>query len=269
MPETEIISTLLGVFVGLTLGLTGAGGALLAIPLLVFILNLSIYQAAPIALLAVLTGSFIGAVHGLRKGVVRYKAAMLIAAIGIILAPLGVILAHKASNQVLSVILIPILLYISLSTWRGAKQETKDKSHIAPPACAINPANSKLFWTAPCTIRLITTGAFAGFLSGFLGVGGGFVIVPSLNKVSNFNNQTTIATTLAAVTLIAMSGITSHLQTSAIDWYIAIPFTISVALSTLISSATLSNRVPRHLSKKGFALLCMAAAIYLSIKNLS
>lgn len=269
MIEIEIISALLGSLIGLTLSLTGAGGALLAIPLLTFFLNLSPYQAAPIALFAVLTGSIFGAAQGLRKGIVRYKAALLVAITGSTLAPIGVILARHTTDQILSTALALMLVFIGFNAWRSGKQKSATNSHAAPPVCLINPISAKLFWTAPCTKRLVATGAASGLLSGLLGVGGGFVIVPSLNKVSNFNHQTIIATTLAAVSLITLSSITTHLKTSETNWLIAIPFTAGVMLSMLIASKVIGNKVSNHLSQKGFALLSFIAATYLLIKNFS
>ena len=79
MFDATIISIAIGLFIGLVLALTGAGGSILAIPLLVFGLNLSLTQAAPIALLAVMLASSIGAIQGLHKGIVRYKTALLMA----------------------------------------------------------------------------------------------------------------------------------------------------------------------------------------------
>jgi uncharacterized membrane protein YfcA len=263
----EITSAFLGVIIGSVLALTGAGGAMLAVPILVIFLHISVFQAAPIALLAVFMASSIGAIQGLRKGTVRYKTAMMIACVGILLAPLGVKLAQHASNQLLSLILCSILIWISIQSWKSSKNNTADNSTSPPPACAINPATSKVFWTASCTKRLIGTGAITGFLSGMLGVGGGFVIVPSLNKVSNFNHQTIIATTLAAISLISISSITSHLQTSHINWHIAIPFAASAMLTMIITTEVIGNKIDQRTSQKAFAILCVLAAVHLAIKN--
>ncbi|MFT7228107.1 MAG: putative membrane protein YfcA [Methylophilaceae bacterium] len=93
MQEIENICACLGLLIGLALALTGAGDATSSIPLLVFAFDLSVYQAAPIALFAVFTASSIGALQGLHKGIVRYKTTILVASIGILLAPLGVNLA--------------------------------------------------------------------------------------------------------------------------------------------------------------------------------
>lgn len=269
MLEIEVISACLGMVIGLILALTGAGGATLTIPMLVLVFNLSIFQAAPIALLAVFTAASIGTMQGLRKGVVRYKSALLIAIIGMALAPLGVKLAQNTPNQLLSIGLIFTLLFISLRSWQLANQHAADNSHLPPPACMINPANSKLFWTAACTKRLIGTGIISGFLSGLLGVGGGFVIAPSLHKVSNFNPATVVATTLAAVALISASSIVSHWQTSAINWQIAIPFVIGVNFAMLLTTEILSEKISKQTSQKGFAVVCAIAAMYLVFKNMA
>lgn len=266
MVELEMLSAALGIVIGIILALTGAGGAVLAIPLLVFLFHLTIFQAAPIALLAVFMASSMGAIQGLRKGVVRYKSAALIATVGFLLAPLGVKLAQHIANQMLSIMFICILLIIGISSWQMAKKTIIDNSKLAPPACMINPATSTLFWTASCTKRLIGTGAFSGFLSGLLGVGSGFVIVPSLNKVSNFDHQTVVATTLAAVALISVSSITSHIQASSVNWQIAISFTIGVTGAMLLANETFSHKISQQTSQKVFALLCLISAIQLSRK---
>jgi uncharacterized membrane protein YfcA len=82
-------SLILGALVGVIMGLTGAGGGILAVPLLVFGLHLTVASAAPLGLLAVGIAAAMGAAVGLRAGVVRYRAALLIALTGIVFNPLG------------------------------------------------------------------------------------------------------------------------------------------------------------------------------------
>lgn len=264
----EITSTAVGILIGFILALTGAGGTLLAIPLLVFFLPISIFQAAPIALIAVFMASSFGAIQGLRKGTVRYKTAILIASVGIALAPVGVQVAKQASEQLLSIAMVSALFLIGMQSWRQARQHEIDNTHLPTPACMLNPVTSQLFWTASCTKRLIGTGAITGFMSGLLGVGGGFIIVPSLHRVSNFNHQTVIATTLSVVSIIAMSGIASHLHSNNVIWSAAIPFALSSTLTMLIISETVSHQIPKHFAQQSFAILCVIAAISLAIGRL-
>jgi uncharacterized membrane protein YfcA len=109
MNEHMLLGAGLGTVIGLILALTGAGGGILAVPLLVFGLGLSMVQAAPVGLLAVGLASAVGALLGLRQGIVRYRAACFISAIGVVMAPLGLWLAHRIPNTPLALIFAVVL----------------------------------------------------------------------------------------------------------------------------------------------------------------
>lgn len=267
MPDVSIISAGLGLLVGLVLALTGAGGAILAIPLLVFALHLNVPQAAPIALLAIFVASSIGAVQGLLNGIVRYKTALLIATFGLAFAPVGVTLSRYLPLQWLNVTLALVLVFVAVRIWQQAADNASNNEDKPAPACALNPTTSKLFWTASCTKRLVLTGSLTGLLSGLLGVGGGFVIVPSLNKVSNFSAPTIVATTLAVVALVSAGSLAMHMQSSTVLWSVALPFTAGTTVGMLMLGRW-RHRVPSHISQRGFALLCLFAAVYLTLKSL-
>ncbi|MGJ8620891.1 MAG: sulfite exporter TauE/SafE family protein [Methylophilaceae bacterium] len=266
--EIVLSSVLIGSTIGLVLAVTGAGGASLLIPLLVLILKVTVFEAAPIALLTVLLASSAGAILGIYNRTVRYKTALLIASIGVVIAPLGAKAAAFASNTLLSTTLSCVLLYIGIRAWQSTKRPDTENDLTKEAACIINPVTSKVFWTAPCTKRLASTGAVTGFLSGLLGVGGGFIIVPSLQKVSNFDHQSITATTLAAISLIAMSSLASHMNANVVYWDIAIPLSISATLTMIVVSALLNHKIPEQVSKKSFAIICMVAAIYLGLKSI-
>ncbi len=260
----DLISTGLGLFVGLILALTGAGGAILSIPLLVFFLHLDITSAAPIGLFALMLSAGVAAILSLYEGKVRYKTAGLMAVCGICMAPIGVWLTYYLPSNILGILFSFVLVYVAWRMWRGGTLEQVPIT--APPPCQINPATSKLFWTAPCTARLGLAGSFAGLLSGLLGVGGGFVIVPALRKVSDFYMSTVIATSLAVIALVS-SGLLSYLVHYTIDWEIALPFGISTLVGTLIGKS-FAAKIPTHISQRGFAVLALIVAIALVIKNL-
>jgi uncharacterized protein len=268
MIEVQLISALLGLVVGFILALTGAGGSILAIPLLIFGLNLSITQAAPIALLAVMSAAGVGAAQGLYAGAVRYKTALLIASFGVAYAPLGVWLAKHSPVLMLNLIFAAILIFIAWHMWQQSAQIQKNNEDKPAPACVINSATSKLFWTALCTRRLIITGSVAGLLSGLLGVGGGFVIVPSLHKVSNFNMQTIIATSLAAIAVVSAASVFTYVLHDDINWKIATPFVVSTMIS-MFGFRLFSTKIPEKFSQRGFALLAVIAALMMTAKSLA
>lgn len=248
------------------MALTGAGGSVLAIPLLVFGLGLSFTEAAPIALLAVMSGASVGSIQGLYKGIVRYKAALLISGFGIALAPLGVWLAKRAPTQMLSLCFAIILIYVAWHMWTKNTESLHGDTTKPPSPCEINPATSKLFWTAYCTKRLVTTGAISGLLSGLLGVGGGFVIVPSLQKVSNFDFQTIIATSLTVIALVSAGTVAAHLLHGSINWEIAVPFVISTMVS-MLAFRLISHKVPTTITQRIFAVFAVFASVLMLIKT--
>jgi uncharacterized protein len=268
VPDVIIISVFLGLFVGFILALSGAGGSIFAIPLLVFGLNLSLTQAAPIALLAVMSAASVGAVQGLNKGIVRYKTALLMATFGIAFAPLGVWLAKRTPTHYLSLVFAVILIYVATRMWKRDFKKVHDNENNPMPACVLNPATSKLFWTAHCTKRLVTTGGVAGLLSGLLGVGGGFVIVPSLRKVSNFDTQTIIATSLAVIALVSAGSVTTYLLHGDINWSVAVPFVASTMFG-MFAFRLISHKIPARVSQRSFAVLAVIAALMLIAKNLA
>src|SRR5665647_1308869 len=120
--DPTVLAVGLGAVIGLVLALTGAGGGVLAIPLLVFGLHLPVQQAAPVGLVAVGLAAVLGAGLGLRQGIVRYRAAALIGLTGMLMAPLGVFLAQRLPNRPLLAAFALVLIY---TAWRMLRQPTQ------------------------------------------------------------------------------------------------------------------------------------------------
>lgn len=175
MIEHQLLGAGLGAIIGAVLALTGAGGGILAVPLLVFGLGLSMVEAAPIGLLAVGLAAAVGAVLGLREGLVRYRAALFIALIGIAAAPFGLMLAHRLPNTPLALVFAAVLIYACLRIWSKAGKALRgegSEAHRYIEPCVLNPLQGRLRWTLPCARALAFTGVMSGLLSGLLGVGG-------------------------------------------------------------------------------------------------
>lgn len=268
MIDPILITILLGLFIGLVLALTGAGGAILSLPLLVLFLDIKMIEAAPISLIAISISAGIAALIGLRAGIVRYKAAGILATFGILCAPIGVYVAHHLSEQTLAMLFSAVLFVVA---WRSFKNmnvspllitnrtETINGKNLVKkiePACALNPATSKLFWTAHCTVSLISTGGLSGFLSGLLGVGGGFIIVPTLQRISNLETKIITATSLAVIALVSIASTISYAGNGTILWSIALPFTISM-LSGMFLGRWLHDKIPNLIRMLMFSLLSL------------
>ncbi len=279
MIDPVYMSILLGLFVGFVLAITGAGGAILSLPLLVFFLHLKMIEAAPISLMAIMLSAGLAAGLGLRSGLVRYKAATLLAVFGILCAPLGVFLAHQLPEKVLVALFSIVLLVVSWRSFQKFQTPTLligddcddpngcDDAEKAEPACAVNPATSKLFWTASCTKRLILTGGFSGFLSGLLGVGGGFIIVPTLHSISNLETKMIVATSLAVIALVSMASAFSYAGNGVILWAIALPFVIATVAGMLLGRMV-HHKISSHVSVLIFGIFSLIVAISMLVKTL-
>jgi hypothetical protein len=267
--EINFLSLALGAVVGLILALTGAGGGILAVPLLVFGLHLTIMQAVPVGLIAVGAASAFGAVLGLREGLVRYRAAALIGITGMVLAPLGVRLARLIPNQPLMVAFAIVLAWVS---WRMFNQARNGAAGSTAQACAqlpcvLNPNEGRLIWTMPCAWALAGTGAVSGVLSGLLGVGGGFVIVPSLSRYTNLAMRSIFATSLAVIALVSIGGVTAAAWQGAIAWNIALPFAMG-AIGALLAGRLIAARLAGARLQQGFAITSAVVSMLLLARGL-
>lgn len=261
---TLLIAAALGLFIGFFMALTGAGGAILALPLLTLLLNITMQQAAPIALMAVFAVSGIAAVIGLKQGHVRYKAAALLAVTGVAAAPLGVNLAMQTPAVILHGLFIAVLIYVAWRVLRNNLLNEEVCATITAP-CEINPATSKLFWTAGCTRRMLITGGTAGFLSGLLGVGGGFIVVPSLQKISNLEHRMIVATTLAMIALVSLVSVVTYASHAQIIWEIALPFMLA-SIAGSLAGRTLSNKIPQRTKHIIFGSMALMIALMMLVR---
>jgi hypothetical protein len=261
----------LGALVGLILSLTGAGGGILAVPLLVFGLHQSIAQAAPVGLIAVGAASMLGALLGLREGIVRYRAAVLIGVVGMLLAPVGVQLARLIPNAPLMVAFAGVLGWVALRTWRqsrcGAVDHLEGAAARSQLPCVVNPDAQRLTWTTPCAWALGATGAAAGLLSGLLGVGGGFVIVPSLGHYTNLTPRSIVATSLAVIALVSVGGVAAAAWHGTIDGHIALPFAAG-AIVALLAGRQMAARLAGARLQQAFAVISAMVAVLMLARAL-
>jgi len=266
---TMLVAALsLGAVVGLVLALTGAGG-ILAVPLLVFALHLGMAQSAPVALLAVGLASAVGAVLGLRRGQVRYRAALLIGGAGMLLAPVGVGLAQRLPNGPLMVVFAFVTAASAYAMYRRSRTDSRntDPTPAVRPPCVCHPDTGRFVWTRPCALVLMFTGVGSGLLTGLLGVGGGFVIVPALTRYSDLAAESVVSTSLAVIALVSVSGIASAAAHGSVPWDVAFPFTCG-AMSALVAGRRIGRRLSGPWLQRCFACLSAGVALMLLVRGM-
>ena len=258
----------LGLVIGIILALTGAGGGILAVPLLIFGMGLSVEEAGPIGLLAVGMAAALGAGLGLKAGTVRYKAALLMAGSGILFSPLGNWLAHRMDNRWLGVLFAVVLLFVAYRTFQKAQAEATDSEpdHHQEPLCIRDADNGRFVWTTRCARALALSGTAAGFLSGLLGVGGGFVLVPALQRYTDLSMKSVVVTSLAVIALVSVSGVLSSALAGRMNWAIAVPF-CGGALAGMMGGRLIASRLAGPQLQKGFAAVSALVAIGMIVKS--
>ncbi|WP_020190366.1 sulfite exporter TauE/SafE family protein [Pseudomonas putida] len=256
-----------GVGVGLALGMTGGGGVL-AVPALVLGLGYSLPQAKPVALIAVGGSAFLGCIDGFRRGLVRYKAAAVMAILGILCAPIGLWVGRVLSTTTLMLVFCFVLIAISAKMFLQATYS--DESNQAEMAsqlnCRLNPETGRFKWTGRCFASFSAIGGFSGLLSGMLGLGGGFIIVPGVRHLSDLNMHGTVATALAVISFISAGTVTSFLLAGGIIEPQAWRFIAAAGVGMLIGRQ-LAPKVAGNILQIGFSLLVCIAAVMLFVRT--
>ncbi|WP_085726491.1 sulfite exporter TauE/SafE family protein [Pseudomonas sp. R37(2017)] len=264
------LSGVFGIVIGIILGLTGAGGGILAVPALVIGLGWSVTASTPVALFAVSAAATVGAVDGLRKGLVRYRAAMLMALLGAVFSPLGVYFAHSLPNAVLislfSLVMVIVALRMIGQVRGGQAVITQAKPQWQEKNCMLNPESGRLRWTMKCSATLALVGSVSGLLTGMLGVGGGFLIVPAFQHFSDIRMHGIVATSLMAIALISAIAVTGAIHAGAHITATGGVF-IAASVSGMLVGRFLAPSIPAKAIQLGFAILCMVIASYLMLKT--
>jgi uncharacterized membrane protein YfcA len=258
-----LLASVLGVLMGLVMGLTGAGGGILGVPALVLGLGLTMTQAAPVSLLAVGAAAAVGAIDGLRHGLVRYRAALLIALLGALFSPLGVFVAHQLSEPVLMGLFSALMLLVAWRMVRREKVEAGPSDHGAASwgqkNCMLNQQTGRLAWTAKCTATLAALGAVTGAVSGLLGVGGGFLIVPAFKQLTDVQMRGIVATSLMVVSLLSLIGVVGAFHAGVNIEPVGWGFIVA-SIAGMLAGRRLCSVIPARALQVGFAGLCVLVA---------
>ncbi|MFM2343983.1 MAG: hypothetical protein RLZZ210_592 [Pseudomonadota bacterium] len=266
-----LIYIYIGLTVGGVLGITGAGGSMIALPALVSLAGLSIHQAMPISLIAIASGASIGAISGIRKGIVRYKAALLMVSMGIPFSFVGIYVSKKLPQNLLFILFALVMLIVAtrliLANFNLHSELSSSNLNHNKIISRINPRNGRFEWNWITGIFLSGVGALAGFMSGLIGVGGGFIIVPLLKRFTNVSMHGVVATSLMVIALVSCGGVISSVihgihppsQTTML-------FSLST-ISGMLIGRKLSVKISERHTQLGFSYILIAIAIFILIKN--
>lgn len=247
------VALLLGIIVGALLGLVGGGGSILAVPALVYGVGIPLEEAIPTSLIVVGAASAVAVLPRLRTGI-NWRVAGIVGAAGIPTAYLGTFVNRLVDPRIL-LIAFSVIMVIA-----GVRMFLSTASAAGP--CSLPGGRTQ--WRR-CLPRALATGAVVGFLTGLLGVGGGFLIVPALALVLGLPMGVTIGTSLVIIVINSVAGFSAHLNDVQIDWAVTGAFAGTAMLASLIAGR-LGRRLPDRVLKTSFAVLVLIVAVYVAVR---
>jgi uncharacterized membrane protein YfcA len=185
---------------------------------------------------------------------------MLMAGAGFIASPVGVTLAYRVPERLLTALFSALLVWIGWNTWRRTNPSAGDASAAHEAPCRLNPATGKFRWTLPCVRAMAGTGLTAGFFSGLLGVGGGFIIVPALRRHTDLPMNACVATSMGVLMLVSAMGVAVSLSHAPLNLSVGTPF-IAGAVAGMLAGRHWSERLSGATLQRSFALLCLGVAL--------
>lgn len=267
----NLMTMLFGLITGLSLGLTGGGGAIFAVPLLVYGSGLHTRQAAIVSIIAVGSTAFVGFLMRQRKRQVEIMPGIAFAITGMIMAPVGDWIADQMPDSLVMTLFGLIMLIVSARMWKTAKKPADafiqiDDGRGKGPSCP-HDQEGRLRVTSRCARLLGLSGMVVGVLTGLFGIGGGFVIVPALVLLAHMDLKNAVGTSLLVITLVSISAIAGViLSGDAIPVEVAFLF-LAGSLCGMTAGTVLAKRIGGPHLQKGFAIGILAVAAWVIAKN--
>jgi len=241
-----------GLAIGLVVGTVGGGGAILALPVLVYVLDEGVNPASTASLIVVAMGASVGAGSQARDGQLCWRVALTFSMPAALGAYVGTVANVGVSARTQILLFVPVMLAAAVLTYRRG-----DDADDAPGDSSECPR--------PGLLVAGSAGLGIGALTGFFGVGGGLLIVPALTILLALPMRRAIATSLAIITLTGLAALVSHLiEGSEPNWPLTLILCGAAGLGALGGSA-LGRRLPPRTLAHSFALVIAVVALFLLV----
>jgi uncharacterized membrane protein YfcA len=235
-------------FIGMLLAVMGSGGSIITFPVLVYIAGIRPQAAVPMSMVIVGAASVVAAYLHARNGNFHLKAALLLGSTGVVGAYIGSTGTHLISPAALMSIFAGVLLTVGLLMFSGGLESVR-------PSTACRP------------VRCLAVGAGVGLLTGFLGVGGGFLIVPALIIFAGLEAKVAVGTSLAIISLNSAGGILGQVRYVEFQWPLTLAFT-GLTLAGMLVGLSVGNRLSEETLRKVFASSLVGVGVVVGGINL-
>ena len=259
---TTIIGHILAIVIGLSLGLIGGGGSILAVPILVYVMGVHSKTAIAMSLVIVGTVSIIGSIPHWKQGNINFKTVIVFTPAAMIGAYLGAkITALPLITDTFQLACFGIIMVIaSIFMIRKSSQKTKTQSSDLKPT--LKPSHPKF----PQWLIIPAQGLGVGIITGFVGVGGGFLIIPALVLLGEIPMKEAIGTSLVIIAANSATGFLGYITQVTINWHLVISFTIAASIG-IICGAYLTKYIDAKKLQKAFGYFVLAVAIFVLVKR--
>ncbi|MGV0871531.1 sulfite exporter TauE/SafE family protein [Mycolicibacterium sp. XJ879] len=235
----------LAVFVGVALGLLGGGGSILTVPLLAYVAGMDAKQAIATSLLVVGVTSVIGAISHARAGRVQWRTGLIFGGAGMAGAYAGGLLARYISGTVLLIGFAVMMVATAVAMLRGRKN--------------LGPGTGDRRLPVP---KILAEGLVVGLVTGLVGAGGGFLVVPALALLGGLPMPVAVGTSLVVIAMKSFAGLGGYLSSVQIDWSVAMAVTAAAVAGSLIGARLTAMVNPDVLRKAfGWFVLAMSSVI--------
>jgi uncharacterized membrane protein YfcA len=241
----------LALLVGFVLGLLGGGGSVLTVPILIYALHVPVKPAIATSLCVVGLVAFIGFISHWRQGTVATKVAFVFGPSAVIAAYAGARMAKHVPSHVQIILFALFGLLGSVMMFRGTLRKVQ----------MVEGGEYEFHADRRMVVFLILEGIVVGLITGLIGVGGGFLIVPALVLVAKLPMRLAIGTSLLVITMNALSGFAGYAGTVPVDWHLVFWFTLVAAVGSVIGTL-MSKRLPQRVLKQVFAVLLAGVSLY-------
>lgn len=252
------LAVLFGLVIGLSLGALGGGGSILTVPALVYALGQSPRQATTASLVIVGITALAGAVGHARAGRVRWVAGSAFGLAGIAASVAGTFANRAVDPNVLLLAFAGLMFVVAVAMLRRGNR----------PEGVLSALPARRASTGATVGRVIGAGLIVGFLTGFFGVGGGFVIVPGLVFALGYSMPTAVGTSLLVIAINSAGALLARIGGATFDWAVIVPFTAAAIVGSL-AGKRVADRVPAAGLTRGFVVLLLLLAVYVAVRSVS
>jgi uncharacterized membrane protein YfcA len=250
------LGLVLALAVGLSLGLLGGGGSILTVPIFVYVMGFEAKQAIAMSLVVVGAVSLVGAAGHWRAGRVDLRVAGIFGLVAMVASYGGARLASYISGGVQLVLLAVVICVAAAFMMRSAAR--------GPPAADASRESAP--GTPLSVVRLMPVAVGVGLLTGLVGVGGGFLIVPALVLLGRVPIKLAIGTSLLVIAMNCASGLVGYLGHVTMPWGVVALFSV-VAAAGIVGGTRLAGVVSAASLKRGFAVLLLGIGVFVLAKN--